>query len=384
MMTSDQNHPKDMTVVLAYLSDMVNAAMYAAQADQLEGVLQRIAEISRELVNARYAALGVPDGMGGLRYFEFTGIPRDHIAKIGHLPRGRGLLGAIMRERLPIRLAEMRTDARSVGFPPHHPPMTSLLGVPIQVGDQLFGTLYLCDRIDGQPFNDQDQWLIETMAGYAALAIAGTMLSEQKERLALLEERERIGMELHDGIIQSLYAIGMHLDLLRGTGNNVATAELSPSIDALNDVIEDIRRYILDLKIKNYRQRTVNQCFMDIVHRLHIPESIQVFVEAPDDLPPFTPATFESVCQIVYEAVSNSVRHASANTIRVVASQDQRHFEVAVVDDGKGFELEILSMHGGLGLRNIKQRARMHGGTVDIDTKVNRGTRLRLTIPLMY
>jgi GAF domain-containing protein len=172
--------------------------------------------------------------------------------KIGHLPRGRGLLGAIMQEREAIRLERMQDDPRSSGFPPHHPHMERFLGVPILVGDHLFGMLYLTDRIDGKPFNDQDQWLIETIAGYAALAIAGVELREQQRRVALLEERDRISMELHDGVIQSLYAIGMYLELIR-TSETLKPSDLTQATRDLDSVITDIRSYIQNLKAREHQ-----------------------------------------------------------------------------------------------------------------------------------
>jgi signal transduction histidine kinase len=259
--------------------------------------------------------------------------------------------------------------------------MTSLLGVPIQVGQQLFGILYLCDRADGQPFTEQDEWLIETMAGYAALAIAGSQLSEQQSRVALFEERERIGMELHDGIIQSLYAIGMHLDLMRLSGK-ASLDEMGQTISSLNTVIEDIRRYIMNLQTNDHRQKTIYERLRDTISRLHIPQSLQVEIEAPHDKPLFTPATFEAICQMVNEAVSNAVRHANASEIRILTEQSDNLFRITVADNGKGFNLDELATHTGLGLRNIQQRAALHGGRVDIQTHPGAGTRLSIIIPV--
>src|SRR5258705_12743753 len=228
---------RDTSVILAQLKDIASAVMYAAEAGTLETVLERIAQVSLQLVNAQYAALGVPDGKGGLRFFKVAGLTPEQAAHLTHLPRGGGLIGAIMEERKSIRLSKMQNDPRSAGFCAAHPEMTSLLGVPIQIGQQLFGTFYLCDRLDHLPFDEQDEWILETLAGYAAVAIASSQLNEQQSRFALLEERERIGMELHDGIIQSLYGIGMNLDLMRLSGGASET-ELGTTIANLNEVIE--------------------------------------------------------------------------------------------------------------------------------------------------
>lgn len=383
-MNSSQNHQKDVTTILAYLKDIASAVMYAAEAEDLDQVLERISDVARELVNAKYAALGVPDGKGGLSHFKYVGLNRDQAVEIGHLPAGKGLLGAIMRERATIRLPDMQRDLRSVGFPAHHPNMKRFLGVPIQTGDQLFGMLYMCDRMDGEPFTEQDAWLVETLAGYAALAIAGSVLAMQKQRLTLLEERERIGMALHDGVIQSLYAVGMQLELMRTVDTNVPSSELRPIVNTLNDIIEDIRSYILNLKAQNYHQKTIRQCLQEIVVRLLVPEKVTVHIDAPDEFPPFTPSAFEGICAIVNEAMSNALRHSNASLITLTAKQLGHDFMISVVDNGDGFALSDLQDHQGLGLHNIKQRAYLQGGSVTIESQPQRGTSVTLHIPVHY
>ncbi len=378
-MPSDNHHANNVPDILSKLQGIVSAVMHAAEAGSLEQTLERIALAARELVRTRYAALGVPDGHGGMRYFKVAGLTPEEIQRIAHLPSGRGLLGVIIYEQETLRLADMRSDPRAVGFCPGHPPMTSLLGVPIQVGRQLFGALYLSDREDGLPFDDTDQQLVEALAGYAALAIAGAQLSEQQSRLALLEERERIGMELHDGVIQSLYAIGMHLDLLR-SDSDAHTGDLRAIINNLNGVIDDIRRYIFDLKAGHHH--TIYSQFSDLLTRLHVPPHIKVEISAPDQPPPFTPATFEAICQIANEALSNAVRHAHASHISISAQLDQSLFQIVITDNGQGFDLATMRSHNGLGLHNIQQRARLYGGQVNIETAPEQGTRLTITIPI--
>jgi len=372
-----------MNIVLNRLREIVSAVMYAAEGNDLEVVLERIAQVTRELANTKYAALGVPDGEGGLLYFKVAGMSPEEVREMEHLPRGEGLLGAIMNERRAIRLNNLQADSRSSGYPDNHPHMSTFLGVPIQVGQQLLGMLYLSDREDGQPFDDDDQMLVETMAGYAALAIAGAKLNDQQSRTRLLEERERIGMELHDGIIQSLYAIGMHLDLIRSDGD-IQPNDLQPIINNLNHVIEDIRRYILQLRTKE-QVMTVRGCLTSIFKRLHIREDVRVEIDAPDNDPPFTPATFESICLMVNEAVSNAVRHAEATLIQISVSQKEGWFVIDIHDNGRGFNVNEIVNHSGLGLRNMQQRARLYGGQVEIETTLGKGTSLQIRVPIrMY
>jgi signal transduction histidine kinase len=259
--------------------------------------------------------------------------------------------------------------------------MTSLLGVPVEVGEQLYGMLYLTDREDGESFSLEDQWLIETLAGYVALAIAGGELREKERRLTLLEERQRISMGLHDGVIQSLYAVGMRLELMRTTGKYDATT-IQQTIDGLNDVIEDIRSYILNLKSHTYGERTIRESFNDLVARLYVPESLKIVIDAPDRPPPFTSDVFESVCMVAGEALSNAIRHAKASVINVSCWQTTGDLRIVIHDDGKGFDPESQRDDDGLGLRNIYERARLHNGSVTIESAPGKGARLEIRVPL--
>lgn len=354
--------------------------VFAAEANTLEQVLQRIAQASRELVGAHYAALGVPGKAGeGLSFFEASGITKEERARIGHPPVGRGLIGAMLETQRPLMIDSIRDDPRSVGFPKGHPQMTTLLGVPIQAGSQLLGTLYFADKENGQPFNEDDQWLAETMARYAALAIAGSQLREQQRRITLLEERDRIGMELHDGVIQSLYALGMRLDLARAIGA-ITPDDLQLVIDGLNNVIEDIRAYIINLKSLR-QERTVRQSFGEIVARLYVPKTITVSIDAPDQLPPFSPAEFESICSIAREALSNAMRHANAAQVGIRAWHDTEYFQLLIWDDGQGFDTDVAAENDGLGLRNIQERVRLHRGTLNIGSAPGQGTIIKVVIP---
>lgn len=381
-MNSYQSPEKDMSFILSQLNDIAAAVMHAAEAGTLDDVLQRIAEASKTLVNARYAALGVPNyDEDRLQIFKTSGMTQDEIAMLEHPPEGHGLLGVIMNERTTLRLEDMKEDHRSVGFPENHPHMTSLLGVPILVGQELFGMLYLCDRIDGLPFTQEDEWLIKSLAGYAALAIAGVRLREQKGRVTLLEERERVSMELHDGVIQSLYAIGMQMQLMR-LAEQVSDEKIGETISALDQVIGDVREYILDLKSANYKHQTIKESLQDALSRLTIPSETAIIVDAPNQRALFTEHKLEAICQIVNEAVSNAIRHAEADKITIFARQDSLHFHMTITDNGKGFKLDELNGHRGLGLRNMHQRMKLHNGEIEIDTAPGEGTQITLEFPV--
>ena len=150
----------------------------------LEALLRRLVEAAAELTGARYAALGVIDASGSeLEQFITHGIDDGLRAEIGALPRGRGILGVLIREAKPLRLHDLAEDPRSVGFPPGHPPMHSFLGVPIMLRGVAYGNLYLTEKQDGEDFTDEDEELVTLLAGQAAVAIENARLYEASSPL---------------------------------------------------------------------------------------------------------------------------------------------------------------------------------------------------------
>ena len=194
------------------LAALNQAAVAIAGELSLDKVLQQIVDAARDLMRAQYAALGVPNAAGYLETFVYSGLTADQAGQIDHLPKGLGLLGALIHEQRAIRIPRLSDDPRSVGFPSGHPPMTSFLGVPIVAGGQSLGNLYLTNKLTTPEFTADDQALAEMLATHAAVAIQNARLYRQVGRLAIVEERTRIGMDLHDGIIQSIFAVGLTLE----------------------------------------------------------------------------------------------------------------------------------------------------------------------------
>ena len=175
-------------------------------------VLRRIVEAAVELVGARFGALGVLDG-DRTRLVEFVtvGLSDPEVAAIGHLPEGHGILGLLIVDPTPLRLPDLTEHAHSFGFPPGHPPMTSFLGVPIFVRGEVYGNLYLTDKVGGEVFTDVDEELALGVAGAAGVAIDNARLHARVRELDMLQDRERIARELHDTVIQRLFATGLSL-----------------------------------------------------------------------------------------------------------------------------------------------------------------------------
>ena len=233
-------------------------ATLAISADlSLAETLKHIVVAAAKLANARYAALGVPSESGEfLAEFVTTGLSPQEEARISHRPRGHGILGVIMREGQSLRLRDLTQHPRAIGFPANHPPMKSLLGVPITHKGKPRGNLYLTDKLDADEFTIDDQTIIEMLAVQAGISIENARLYTTEQQLRIIEERQRIGMDLHDGIIQSIYAVGLTLEYVTNqlTDGDLAGARerLTSAIDALNNTIRDIRSYILDLRPRRF------------------------------------------------------------------------------------------------------------------------------------
>src|ERR671925_2304473 len=164
----------------------------------LDALLQRLVETAARLTEARYAAMGVIDPSGTeLERFVTTGIDPETHAAIGDLPRGRGILGVLIREGQTLRLHDIADDPRSVGFPRHHPPMKTFLGVPIVLRGVAYGNLYLTEKEGGVDFSEEDEELTQLLAAQAAVAIENARLYESSTRwLRQLESLNEIGTAL--------------------------------------------------------------------------------------------------------------------------------------------------------------------------------------------
>ncbi len=170
----------------------------------LETLLRRIAAIACQQAGARYAAVGVFDEDGRLKHFIPIGMSEEEVKRIAHPPQGLGLLGALIKSRDPIRLPDLTQDPRSVGFPPHHPPMKSFLGVPIRVGETQLGQIYLTDKIDRAEFSADDEQIIQMLASYAAVAIQNARLYEHLRQRDRMLTRRNEDLALLNNIASTL------------------------------------------------------------------------------------------------------------------------------------------------------------------------------------
>ena len=194
------------------LERLLDAVLTIGSDLDLHTVLHTIIQTATESVGATYGALGVLDEVGD-RLIEFVtiGIDGEAYAAIGQLPQGHGILGLLIAEPKPLRLPDLTQHPASYGFPPNHPPMTSFLGAPIAIRGHVFGNIYLCDKVGGGEFTDDDEAFVVNLASVASLAIENARLHARVAELATFEDRERIARDLHDTVIQRLFAVGLSL-----------------------------------------------------------------------------------------------------------------------------------------------------------------------------
>ncbi len=363
------------------ISAFDTATRAIAELQSVDQVLQIIVDQVRPLVGARYAALGTFDADGVVERFITSGITAEERASIGPIPRGHGLIGVIVTENRAIRIDDIATDPRRYGFPPHHPEMHSLLGVPVAVRGRTVGDLYLTERLDGQPFSSDDQRIVETFALHAAIAIENARLHEQVRRLAVVDERERISNDLHDGIIQNLYAVGLSLEdvpELAHDDPDEAERRVERAIDSLHLTIRDIRNFIFGLRPELLGGMTLADGLGAIVSEFRYNSMIDVEVHAGRIVPEPDVTTTAHLLGVVNEALSNVARHSGATMASVSADTDEAGLLiVSVEDNGRGFDATGQGALGHQGLANMRSRTATIGATMLV-TSGPSGTRVEI------
>jgi signal transduction histidine kinase len=527
---------------------LLEAGLTMASELSLPIVLQRIVDLAAQITDARYGALGVIDGEH-LVEFVTTGISARERRQIGSLPQGRGVLGLLIQEPRPVRIKNIGEHEKSVGFPPHHPPMTSFLGAPVQAMGRVFGNIYLAEKRTADEFSKEDEESLVVLATQAGVAIANASLYEELRsrerwldalrdiatdvlsgiehgallekvaeharelasadvatittvsdtpgtllvsaasgaksaellgqtipaegsitgavmrsgrsqivaditadrraympvvrlgrhgpalfvplrvpggsagtlmvanlkggrqfdqrqieliasftdqasvalefdrsqadlrRLSLMEERERIAKELHDGIIQSLFAVGMNLQGTAMLAGSPETARrIEDSVEELDKVIRDLRKYIFGLRPGILADRQLDQALRVLAQDLQGRSQIKVKVDVDISLAATLSNRSADIVQLTREALSNVARHAMATKATVRLSRRGNLGELSIEDDGVGF-IESQGSAGN-GLRNMRERAAGLGATLEISSAGGKGTRLRLTFPL--
>ena len=359
------------------LASLIGSAAAVVGESDLENLLRRLVSEARAATGAPYAALGVIGEHGVLSDFIYEGVDENTARIIGHLPTGRGVLGTVIRESRTLVLERIADHPETYGFPPNHPEMVSFLGVPVSVGDRAFGNLYLTDKPGG--FADEDVIVVEALSRIAGAAVQTSRLQSRLRGLAVFEERTRIARDLHDSVIQDLFAVGLGLQTLAATMEDPSAGEvLDDAVDRLDGSVNTLRNYVFELKDASQIALPLSERLQELVSRMGsvYPSRVRLTIEGaygrpgPDD---------EAILMLATEALSNALRHAGATNIGITLSNNDSDTILEVEDDGTGFD--ATRSHRGMGLANMRARATALGGSLSIESDPGDGTTVILRLP---
>jgi len=369
----------------AALDAMSDAVLAIAAELSVEPILEKLVHSARELVGARYAALGVPDGRGGFAQFITAGMSDELIAAMGPLPRTHGLLGAMLESEPPYRTSDIRRDPRFRGWwPAAHPQMRSFLGVPIVSRSGIIGAFYVTDKDGAEEFGAEDQRLIEMLAAHAAVAIEKARLYERSRELSIVEERNRLARELHDSVTHQLFGLSLTAEAAATMIDDdpaEAKVQLSRLQELTREAMEELRSLIFELRppdVESEGLLTALRKHVDVLRRVYR-RDVGLHIEGEPDLPPGAGA---ELLRVVQEALQNALRHAHAERLDVTMEAREGTLHLRVTDDGVGFDPGAPGLRARrLGLTSMEERARALGGTLSIDSRPGEGTTIALEVP---
>ncbi|MFE9660692.1 GAF domain-containing protein [Streptomyces sp. NPDC005955] len=356
---------------------------------EVRDVLKTIVASARELLDAQYAALGVPDDHGGFAQFVVDGVSDEQWRAIGPLPRQHGILAAMLRDAGTERLADVRKDPRFEGWPVTHPDMSDFLGMPIRDGDEIMGALFLANKNHPAPegscgFTQDDEDLLTMLAQHAAIALTNARLYERSRELTIAEERSRLAHELHDAVSQKLFSLRLTAqaatalvdrDPVRAKDELTQVAALAAeAADELRAAVVELRPAALDEDGLVATLRTHTQ----VLDRAH-----SARVTYHGHLPRALPASQEeAVLRVAQEALHNALRHSGAQQVDVRLDPHERGAVLLVVDDGAGFDPRAVRRAGRhLGLVSMRDRTDGVGGTLTVASEPGKGTTIKMEVP---
>ncbi|MGD0881448.1 MAG: GAF domain-containing sensor histidine kinase [Acidimicrobiales bacterium] len=353
-------------------------AMLLIGADlDLPDLLRHVIEEARSMTGARYGAIGVlNEERTALAEFITIGLDPESEHLIGNRPKGLGVLGLVITEPQPLRISDVNTHPNRYGFPVNHPPMSSFLGVPIKVRDEVYGNLYLTDKIGWSEFTNDDMALTEAFAMAAGIAVENARLHQRMKDAAVLDDRERLAGDLHDRVIQRIFAAGLKLQgVASSTDAEGVSQRLGAVISDLDDTIREIRSTIFELGLIGTEQGIRIQVITlleELSELIGIP--VRPTFNGPVDTG-ISDEVAEHLLPTLREAVTNIGRHAEASEATVVLTVDGSLCRLLVSDDGKGISATGTS-EGGRGLVNLQRRAEKLHGRLEVTANPKGGTTL--------
>lgn len=363
------------------------AGLDVASELSLDTVLKKVVDQARNLVGAKYGALSVVGEDGAIRAFLTSGITAEQRAAIGPPPVGHGVLGVVLHEGQRLRLSDIASHPRSVGFPPNHPSMKTLLAVPITCKSPFVGNLYLTEKERGGEFTPDDEETLTRFAVHAGIAIDNAHLHQQVTNLAVAQERLRIAHEMHDGIAQVLGYVNTKVqaanEYLRRGKSEEATTQLRELAVAAREAYGDVREAIVDLRTLPEPNRSFSDVLTEYVDRWKEQTGISTHLTIEGDIA--VPAGAElQLVRIVQESLTNVRKHSKATTASVSIARRNGALLLTVNDDGVGFNPATRSRSDfpRFGLSTMRERAESIGGTLHVDSTPGQGTTIKLEVPM--
>jgi two-component system, NarL family, sensor histidine kinase DevS len=371
------------------LLSLIKAGKAVVSELDLETILRRVLESARDVTGARYAALGVLDEQRKrLERFITLGVDAATRDRIGELPTGRGVLGVLIDDPRPLRLREVSEHPQAAGFPDHHPPMHSFLGLPVMIRDVAWGNLYLAERRDGSEFTEADEVSAVMLADCAAIAIDHSRSVDRARLRQSIEsaeqERGRWARELHDETLQGLGALRVTLaSALRiGTDYERVVAE---AVAQLGDEITKLRGLITDLRPASLNELGLQAALEALAHRVSARNGLQVKTvvalafEVGAERERLDRDLEEAIYRVAQEGLTNAVKHGHASEVEIKVIERVREVRLTVTDDGLGFD--PAADRPGYGLAGIRERVTLLGGNSRVESAPGRGTTLKATFP---
>ncbi|GAX50359.1 GAF domain-containing sensor histidine kinase [Streptomyces olivochromogenes] len=364
---------------------------------EVRDVLKTIVASARELLDARYAALGVPDDHGGFAQFVVDGVSDAQWKAIGPLPRQHGILAAMLHEARPERLADVRKDPRFEGWPAAHPDMSDFLGLPIRDGDEVIGALFLanknrtkenqkdCSASDGGcGFTEDDQELLTILAQHAAIALTNARLYERSRELTIAEERSRLAHELHDAVSQKLFSLRLTAQAAAALVDRDparAKGELHQVAMLAAEATEELRAAVIELRPAALDEDGLVATLRTQIQVLDRAHSARVTFTG-HGVRALPAAQEEAVLRVAQEALHNALRHSGAGRVDVTLEKRGTGTVLRVSDDGSGFEPTAIRAAGRhLGLVSMRDRSSGVGGTLSVESAPGKGTTIEMEVP---
>jgi signal transduction histidine kinase len=365
------------------LTRVIEAVMLLRADLELPVLLGHVIEEARSLTGARYGAIRILNDEGtAIGEFLTVGLTEGEEELIGPRPTGKGVLGLLLSDPQPLRLAQLGDHPQSSGFPAHHPPMRSFLGVPIEVRDEVYGSLYLTDKIGGSEFTEEDLALVEALAVAAGMVIENARLHQRIQELAVNDDRDRTARDLHDTVVQHLYAVGLSLETMAKETNEDGMADrLAVLVSDVGGAIRQVRSSIYELGLAE-EDPGVRAGILTLVRSLApmLGFNVNVTFDGPIDSV-ISQSVTEQLLATIREAVTNIGRHAHASEASVSVSAHQGLCSLTVVDNGIGLDVDR-AHDAGLGLANLRRRAEKMHGSMEIASPAAGGTVLTWEVPV--